>query len=619
MVLPFVMRMLMRVAVSVLGLVASATSALAQDVAAAPPPLVLRPIAELGPGAKREISGIVRGLREHEGAPVFWTQNDSGDEPRIYAVRADGTLIRSVREADVPGTLIAGAINGDWEDIALLRRTDGTSQVVVADFGNNSNARADLTIYFIEEPEPTESRTSFTSKVMFRYPDQSRRPAPRDDFNFDAEALFTVGEEVYILSKNRSDEFTKLYRLDDRTAGVVNTATYADRFDDHLGTMGQVTGADCSADGLTLAVLTYTHVWIFERRSRDESFFSGRVRRVAYQLEGTKAGEESDSEAICFEKEDGEDSTLLIADESRALLYRVRLKDVPQVLGARMLLSPSDADAAKDVRVVSFNIRYGTADDGANSWDLRRERVGAAMLGWDADIIGMQEVVAAQADWVRELLPTHTFHGVGRTDGARQGEFAPILFRTQRFELEAAGHFWLSPTPEVVGSKGWDAALERMASWVRLVDRATRRRVLVINTHFDHRGAEARAQSLALVRARASEMAKGAAVIITGDFNTSADAAPGSTLFGAADGGVALYDTFRRVYPTRDVDEATFSGWNTPPAKALTIAGERIDWIVASEAFETISAEIDRRTPGGRLISDHYPVRARLRFVGRGE
>jgi endonuclease/exonuclease/phosphatase family metal-dependent hydrolase len=143
--------------------------------------------------------------------------------------------------------------------------------------------------------------------------------------------------------------------------------------------------------------------------------------------------------------------------------------------------------------------------------------------------------------------------------------------------------------------------------------------VLVINTHFDHRGAEARAQSLALVRARANELAQGAAVIITGDFNTSADAAPAPTLFGAADGGIALYDTFRRVYPTRDVDEATFSGWNTPPAKALTIAGARIDWIVASEAFETISAEIDRRTPGGRLISDHYPVRARLRFVGRGE
>lgn len=581
----------------------------------ADPPLVLAPIAELGPGAKREISGIVRGLREHEGAPVFWTQNDSGDEPRIYPVRADGTLIRSVREAEVPGTLIAGAINGDWEDIALLRRPDGTSQVVVADFGNNSNARADLALYFVEEPEPTESRTSFTSKVMFRYPDQARRPAPRDDFNFDAEALFTVGEEVYILSKNRSDEFTKLYRLDDRAPGVVNMATYVDRFN----TMGQVTGADCSADGLTLAVLTYTHVWVFERRSHHESFFSGRVRRVAYQLEGTKGGEESDSEAICFEKEDGEDSTLLIADESRALLYRVRLGDVPQVRGARALMSPGDAEAAKDVSVVSFNIRFGTADDGANSWDLRRERVGAAMLGWDADIIGMQEVVAAQADWVRELLPTHTFHGVGRTDGARQGEFAPILFRTQRFELEEAGHFWLSPTPEVVGSKGWDAALERMASWVRLRDRATQRRVLVINTHFDHRGAEARAQSLALVRARASELAQGAAVIITGDFNTSADAAPGSTLFGAADGGIALYDTFRRVYPTRDVDEATFSGWDTPPAKSLTIAGERIDWIVASDAFETISAEIDRRTPGGRLISDHYPVRARLRFVGRGE
>ena len=607
--------MLMCRAACVLGVFALATNALAQEVATSAPPLVLAPIAELGPGAKREISGIVRGLREHEGAAVFWTQNDSGDEPRIYPIRADGSLIQTVREPETPGTLIAGAINSDWEDIALLRRADGTSQVIAADFGNNSNARADLALYFIEEPEPTESRTSFTSKVMVRYPDQSHRPAVRDDFNFDAEALFTVRDDVFILSKNRSDTFTKLYRLDDRAPGIVNTLTYLDRFD----TMGQVTGADCSEDGLRLAVLTYTHVWVFERQDKKQSFFSGRIRRVPYQLEETKPGEESDSEAICFEKEASEDSTLLIADESRAKLYRVRLSDIPEVRPTRTLRFDRNANPDNDLAVTSFNIRYASADDGPNAWDLRRDRVATAILAWNADIIGLQEVEAVQADWLQALLSTHTFHGVGRTDGARKGEFAPILFRTDRFTLKDSGHFWLSPTPEVVGSKGWDASLERMASWVRLFDNATEHHVLVINTHLDHRGTEARAQSLALIRARAADLARGAHVIITGDFNTSADAPPAPALLAAvADPALALHDTFRRVYPTRDIDEATFSTWNTPPARPLTIAGDRIDWIVASDTFETMSAEIDRRTPQSRLISDHYPVHARLRYTTPG-
>lgn len=588
--------------------------------ALAQPPLLLTPIAPLGPGAKREISGIVRGDRTHDSLPVFWTQNDSGDEPRIYAIRADGTLIQTVREAQTPGTLIAGAINSDWEDIALLRRNDGTSQILIADFGNNSNARADLTLYFVEEPEPTESRTTFTQKILFRYPDQSRRPAPRDNFNFDAEALFTVGEDVFILSKNRSDTFTKLYRLDDRQPNTVNTLTYLDRFD--LG--GQATGADISKDGLRLAILTYTHVYIFERRTLDESFFSGRVRRIAYHLEGTKPTDESDSEAICFETDPGtagEDATLLIADESRATLYRLRLADIPEIRPHRPLLTSPGADPspdpAHDLSVTSFNIRYGSADDGPNAWPLRKDRVAASILSWNADIIGLQEVEAAQADWLRELLPTHTFHGVGRTDGARKGEFAPILFRTDRFTLEDSGHFWLSTTPDIVGSKGWDAALERMASWVLLLDRKTNNKVLVINTHLDHKGKQARFESLYTIRNRLESLFDGGAIIITGDFNTSADAEPASNLTDTNDreSVPALFDTFRRVYPSRDTDEATFSGWNTPPAQPLTLTGDRIDWILASNKLETISAEIDRRTPEGRLISDHYPVHARLRYT----
>jgi len=573
-------------------------------VQAEPAALVLKPVGALGPGAKKEVSGIVRGLRTHDGQAVFWTQNDSGDEPRVYPIRADGSLITSAREPESPGTLIGGAVNRDWEDIALLRRPDGTSQIIVPDFGNNSNARADLAIYFIEEPEPTESRTTFTRKVLFRYPDQPGLPAPQNDFNYDAEGLFTVGEEVFILSKNRSDTFTKLYRLDDQAEGVVNTLTYVDRFD--VG--GRATGADCSPDGLRLAILTYTHVWLFERASVEQPFFAGRVRCRPYRLEGQKANVASDSEAICFE----DDSHLLLADETTAMLYRVPIAEIPEVRPARTLALP-DLDC--DIHVASFNIRYAAAKDGDNAWPLRRDRVRDAIANWNADIIGMQEVEAEQADWLRARFPRYVFHGVGRTDGQRAGEFAPILFRRDRFEPVDSGHFWLSPTPETPGSRGWDAALERMASWARLKDRATGRTLLVLNTHLDHRGVEARVRSLELIRERVASLANGDPLIITGDFNTSADGEPARALCTRETGGLGLYDTFRHVYPILDGDENTFCDWDTPPAKPLRLLGDRIDWIVASRGVETVWSDIDRRTPGGRLISDHFPVRARLRVA----
>jgi len=272
-------------------------------------PLVLHPIAKLPPGPGNEVSGIVR---SHRDPSVFWTLNDSGDEPRVYPIRVDGTLVRSERYPETPGTLIGGAINCDWEDVAL----DASGRLIIADLGNNTNARADLSIYFVEEPEPTEGRASTTSKILVRYPEQKGRPAPRDDFNYDAEAVFTVGDELFILTKHRSDTFTAMYRVDRRELGVVNDLTLLDRFD--VG--GKVTGADASPDGLKLAVLTYSRIWLFERTTTSESFFAGRVSGRDYRMEHG----ESDSESICFEN----DRSLLVADEARGELYRVPLRDV---------------------------------------------------------------------------------------------------------------------------------------------------------------------------------------------------------------------------------------------------------------------------------------------------
>lgn len=293
-------------------LVVGCLSALALGQAQRPEPVVLEPIALLGPGAGDEVSGIVQSRRE---PGVFWTLNDSGNPPRIYPIRADGAVVPSVRYPEEPGTLIGGAIDCDWEDIAL----DASGRIIVADVGNNSNARRDLTLYFIEEPEITAGRTTFTSKLIVRYPDQESWPAPPDNFNFDCEAVFTVGDEVYLLTKHRSDTHTRLYRLDSRETDAVNTLTYLDTFD----LKGQATGADCSADGLRLAVLTYTHVWLFERESIADPFFAGRASAMAYAYPDGQ----SDSEAVCFE----DDSHLLIADEARATLYRLDLAELRPV------------------------------------------------------------------------------------------------------------------------------------------------------------------------------------------------------------------------------------------------------------------------------------------------
>lgn len=271
--------------------------------------MIIRPVARLGPGAGKEISGIVRGRRDPE---VYWTLNDSGDEPRVYPIRLDGTVVGASRYPDVPGVLVGGAINVDWEAIAM----DASGRIVIADLGNNSNARSDLALYFVEEPEPTEGRTSITTKVLVRYPDQPTKPAPRANFNFDAEAVYTVGDEIFILTKHRSDTATKLYRVGDRELGRVNDLEYVGSYEIE----GQVTGADASPDGLRLAVLTYGSIWVFERTSVEGSFFGG----VAYERRYRMEDGESDSEAICF----GSDDELVIADEARGLLYRVPLEAV---------------------------------------------------------------------------------------------------------------------------------------------------------------------------------------------------------------------------------------------------------------------------------------------------
>ncbi len=259
------------------------------------------------------------------------------------------------------------------------------------------------------------------------------------------------------------------------------------------------------------------------------------------------------------------------------------------------------------LRVMSFNIRYGTAKDGPNHWDQRKEFVTDTIKAFDPDLLGTQETLGFQRDFLAEKLPGYTALGVGRDDGLNKGEMMAIYVRKDRFEIIESGHFWLSETPDVIGSKSWDTSLPRMATWVELKDtKATGTPSLVwMNTHFDHIGVEARKQSARLLRERVQSQ-KDKPVIVTGDFNSIEGSEAYQNLFGPIESQPSLLmDTFR-VLPKdqqRFDDVATFSGFRPGARK-----GGRIDWIGVTDHFKVVSSEIDYTERDGRTPSDHFPV-----------
>ena len=171
------------------------------------------------------------------------------------------------------------------------------------------------------------------------------------------------------------------------------------------------------------------------------------------------------------------------------------------------------------VRVMTFNIRYDNPADSLDNWAYRKDRAAKAIRFYDADIVGTQEVLHNQLEDLRQRLPSYEVIGVGREDGKEKGEYSALWYRKDRFTAKESGWFWLSETPEVAGSKGWDGACERIATWARLQDKQTGKECFVLNTHLDHVGVEARKCGVKLVLDKVQELGGDLPVIVTGDFN----------------------------------------------------------------------------------------------------
>ncbi|MBD5782136.1 hypothetical protein IEN85_21740 [Pelagicoccus sp. NFK12] len=270
--------------------------------------LALQPYAKIEPPAINESSGLVKS-RQFEN--VYWTHNDSGDSARIFAITRDGKPIQTewAKQNSQPyeGIPIADAVNIDWEDIS----TDSHGNLIIAACGNNDNGRRDLALYIVPEPDPrTAWKTRTRQRIDFHYPDQKEFPHP-DRRDFDCESLFSANGTHYLVSKNRSTPETKLYRLDSRAPFKSNPLTLVSSFN----LRGQATAADASPDGTKLAVLTYTSLWVFEKPTESDDYFSG---KASYKTFFAKQ-----CEAVCWD--DAE--TLIITNEQRDL-FEVKLSEL---------------------------------------------------------------------------------------------------------------------------------------------------------------------------------------------------------------------------------------------------------------------------------------------------
>jgi hypothetical protein len=245
------MRGISRALLLTLGLHCLASFGCAFGLSPAPPPAAWQ-LVEIRSDAVDELSGLVQS-RTHP--DVYWAHNDSGDEPRFFALHGNGELISTFR--------VSGADAEDWEDIAI----DDQGFLYLGDFGNNLNKRDDLRVYRVAEPNPFTGNTTvdIDRTLRFRYADQAG--AGNHERNFDCESMLWRADSLYLFTKHRSDTMTKLYRLDPlgdpQAEQVLPVLASFDLGGKAARFLGNATGADLRPGDQTLALLSYDGVFFF--------------------------------------------------------------------------------------------------------------------------------------------------------------------------------------------------------------------------------------------------------------------------------------------------------------------------------------------------------------------
>lgn len=278
----------------------------------------------------------------------------------------------------------------------------------------------------------------------------------------------------------------------------------------------------------------------------------------------------------------------------------------------------ADGADGLEVKVMSFNIRYGTANDGENRWPNRHEMVFDVIRNHKSDVVGLQEALKFQIDEILEAVPGFGMVGVGRDDGKTKGEYSAILYDRNRFKEDESGTFWLSDTPNVPGSITWGNACTRICTWVRLVEKTTGKAFYAFNIHLDHVSQPSRERAAVLMAQRIRGREHPDPFVVTGDFNVGENNSVVAYLRGTSrlgGGGqwehanpVPMVDTFRVRHPDAD-NVGTFNGFKGRRE------GKKIDYVFAPAEAKVYEAQILHDNVNGRYPSDHFPVTARLYLI----
>lgn len=273
------------------------------------------------------------------------------------------------------------------------------------------------------------------------------------------------------------------------------------------------------------------------------------------------------------------------------------------VLAALFGAAKSTADEPQ-LKVMTYNIRYASPL-GANSWPVRRPLVQQLIESHSPDILGTQEGLYHQLKDLEKDLKAYRWIGLGREGGSR-GEFMAVFYKLDRLEPIEYDHYWLSDTPDVIGSATWGNTVRRMVTWVKFRDLAVKQDFYFVNTHFDHQVENARRKSAELLLERTKKLGTNLPVIVTGDFNSPAGA---SGAYETLVGPEKFSDSFDSVKRTTDRTQ-TFNGFHYPAPKE----GARIDWILFRGPIQPLEIEIDDFAEESQYPSDHFPVIATFRY-----
>jgi endonuclease/exonuclease/phosphatase family metal-dependent hydrolase len=258
---------------------------------------------------------------------------------------------------------------------------------------------------------------------------------------------------------------------------------------------------------------------------------------------------------------------------------------------------------AQQIVMATYNLRYANTTDKGNLWTERKGAVVDLIQYHQFDIFGVQEAVKLQLEDLKTALPSFDYYGVGRDDGQSAGEHSSIFYKKDRFVLLDKGDFWLSQTPEKPGF-GWDAKFNRICSWVKLKDKATKKIFFVFNAHYDHQAMVAREESSKLVLSKIKQIAGDSPVVFMGDLNGGRDT---NWYLLLANSGM-LKDSYGLVEKPYQLN-GSFNGFNNNEVRK-----DVIDHIFVSKHFKANRWAVLTDTYFGKFPSDHFPVAVEINF-----